>query len=78
MNFELTVWMPRAAIEFARSELNSNIVERDAQQVFSREGWRKRAGLISAQLFGKWWNLQSTASELRSVNRRRPMKPPHK
>jgi alkylation response protein AidB-like acyl-CoA dehydrogenase len=46
MNFELTAdqqaWQ-KSAIEFARSELNSNMVERDARQVFSREGWQKCA-----------------------------------
>jgi alkylation response protein AidB-like acyl-CoA dehydrogenase len=46
MNFELTPEqesLQKAAIEFARRELNSNMVERDAQQVFSHDGWRKCA-----------------------------------
>jgi alkylation response protein AidB-like acyl-CoA dehydrogenase len=47
MNFELTPeqeTLQKAAIEFARRELNSNMIERDAQQVFSRDGWKKCAG----------------------------------
>ena len=32
-----------AAIEFAGRELNNNMIERDAQQVFSHEGWKKCA-----------------------------------
>jgi len=32
-----------AAIEFARRELNGNMIERDAQQVFSHDGWTKCA-----------------------------------
>src|SRR6266550_50908 len=32
-----------AAIEFARKELNNNMIERDAQQSFSRDGWEKCA-----------------------------------
>ena len=46
MNFELTSeqqTLQHAAIEFARRELNSNMIERDAQQVFSRDGWEKCA-----------------------------------
>jgi alkylation response protein AidB-like acyl-CoA dehydrogenase len=46
MNFELTPeqqTLQKAAIEFARSELNCNMVERDARQIFSREGWQKCA-----------------------------------
>jgi alkylation response protein AidB-like acyl-CoA dehydrogenase len=46
MNFELTPEqqsLQNAAIEFARRELNSNMIERDAQQVFSHEGWKKCA-----------------------------------
>jgi alkylation response protein AidB-like acyl-CoA dehydrogenase len=46
MNFELTPeqqTLQKAAIEFARRELNSNMIERDAQQVFSRDGWEKCA-----------------------------------
>jgi alkylation response protein AidB-like acyl-CoA dehydrogenase len=46
MNFELTTeqrGLQEAAIEFARRELNSNMIERDAQQVFSHEGWKKCA-----------------------------------
>ncbi len=46
MNFELTQEqqaLQTAAIEFARRELNSNMIERDAQQVFSHDGWKKCA-----------------------------------
>jgi alkylation response protein AidB-like acyl-CoA dehydrogenase len=46
MNFELTPeqqTLQKAAIEFARQELNNNMIERDAQQVFSRDGWQKCA-----------------------------------
>jgi len=46
MNFELTPeqqTLQKAAIEFARRELNSNMIERDAQQVFSRDSWQKCA-----------------------------------
>jgi alkylation response protein AidB-like acyl-CoA dehydrogenase len=46
MDFALTPEqhaLQNAAIEFARRELNSNMVERDAQQVFSHEGWKKCA-----------------------------------
>src|SRR6266496_1549355 len=46
MNFEVTPeqqTLQKAAIEFARQELNSNMIERDAQQVFSHDGWKKCA-----------------------------------
>jgi alkylation response protein AidB-like acyl-CoA dehydrogenase len=46
MDFELTPeqqTLQSAAIEFARKELNNNMIERDAQQVFSRDGWKKCA-----------------------------------
>jgi L-prolyl-PCP dehydrogenase len=46
VHFELTPeqqTLQKAAIEFARQELNSNMIERDAQQVFSRDGWEKCA-----------------------------------
>ena len=46
MDFELTPeqqTLQSAAIEFARKELNNNMIERDAQQVFSRDGWGKCA-----------------------------------
>jgi Acyl-CoA dehydrogenase, N-terminal domain/Acyl-CoA dehydrogenase, middle domain len=46
MEFELTPEqedLQKEAIEFARRELNSNMIERDAQQVFSHEGWKKCA-----------------------------------
>src|SRR5205809_7395235 len=46
MNFELTPQqqtLQKAAIEFARRGLNSNMIERDAQQVFSHDGWKKCA-----------------------------------
>jgi alkylation response protein AidB-like acyl-CoA dehydrogenase len=46
MNFELTPeqqTLQKAAIEFARRELNGNMIERDAQQMFSHDGWKKCA-----------------------------------
>ncbi len=46
MDFDLTPeqqTLQSAAIEFARKELNNNMIERDAQQVFSRDGWEKCA-----------------------------------
>jgi alkylation response protein AidB-like acyl-CoA dehydrogenase len=46
MDFDVTTEqqaLQKAAIEFARRELNSNMIERDAQQIFSREGWEKCA-----------------------------------
>ncbi len=46
MDFDLTPeqqTLQSAAIEFARKELNNNMIERDAQQVFSRDGWKKCA-----------------------------------
>jgi alkylation response protein AidB-like acyl-CoA dehydrogenase len=46
MDFELTPEqkaLQTTAIEFACRELNSNMIERDAQQVFSHEGWKKCA-----------------------------------
>jgi len=46
MDFELTPeqqTLQKTAIEFARRELNSNMIERDAQQVFSHDGWKKCA-----------------------------------
>jgi alkylation response protein AidB-like acyl-CoA dehydrogenase len=53
MDFELTPdqqTLQKAAIEFARRELNGNMIERDAQQVFSHDGWKKCAA------FGVQWN----------------------
>jgi alkylation response protein AidB-like acyl-CoA dehydrogenase len=44
MNFELTPeqqTLQQDAIEFARGELNGNMIERDAEQVFSHDGWKK-------------------------------------
>ena len=46
MDFDLTSEqqaLQSAAIEFARKELNNSMIERDAQQVFSRDGWEKCA-----------------------------------
>jgi alkylation response protein AidB-like acyl-CoA dehydrogenase len=46
VDFELTPeqrTLRDAAIEFARKELNNNMIERDAQQVFSQDGWEKCA-----------------------------------
>jgi hypothetical protein len=61
--------LPRAAIEFARSELNSNIVERDAQQVFSREGWRKRAG---SDLGATFWKVVEPTVNCIGITKRKP------
>ena len=35
--------LQKAAIEFARAELSSGMIERDAERVFSHEGWKKCA-----------------------------------
>jgi len=46
MDFELTPGqqaVQEAAIEFARRELNESMIERDAGQAFSRNGWQKCA-----------------------------------
>jgi alkylation response protein AidB-like acyl-CoA dehydrogenase len=46
VNFELTPEqqsLQNRAIEFARRELNSAMIERDAQQMFSHEGWQQCA-----------------------------------
>lgn len=46
MNFDLTPEqqaLQKSAIEFARRELNADMVERDLQQTFSQEGWKKCA-----------------------------------
>jgi alkylation response protein AidB-like acyl-CoA dehydrogenase len=46
MDLELTdeqLQLQNAAIEFARSELNDDIIRRDHNEVFSTEGWRKCA-----------------------------------
>src|SRR4029079_17759892 len=46
MDFELTPEqqaVQEAAIEFARRELNDSMIERDASQSFSRNGWQKCA-----------------------------------
>jgi alkylation response protein AidB-like acyl-CoA dehydrogenase len=46
VDFELTPeqqTLQNTAIEFARKKLNNNMIERDAQQVFSRDGWEKCA-----------------------------------
>ena len=46
MNFELTreqQALQKAAIEFARGELNIDMIERDAQQVFWHDGWKRCA-----------------------------------
>ncbi|MSU20350.1 MAG: acyl-CoA dehydrogenase [Pedosphaera sp.] len=46
MDFDLTPeqqsWQ-KATVEFARNELKSNMIERDAQRVFFHEGWKKCA-----------------------------------
>src|SRR5882724_12715677 len=46
MEFDLTpeqLSLQKAAIEFARAELSSGMIERDADRVFSHEGWKKCA-----------------------------------
>jgi alkylation response protein AidB-like acyl-CoA dehydrogenase len=46
MDFDLTPdqqEMQKAAIDFARRELNDNVIERDEQREFSRSGWKKCA-----------------------------------
>jgi alkylation response protein AidB-like acyl-CoA dehydrogenase len=46
MNFDLTSEqqsLQKAAIDFARKELNTDMIQRDAQQVFSHDGWKKCA-----------------------------------
>lgn len=46
MHFELTpdqLALQNEAIEFARAELNYDMVERDARQAFSHDGWEKCA-----------------------------------
>ena len=35
--------LQKAAIEFARAELSSGMIERDADRVFSHDGWKKCA-----------------------------------
>src|SRR5207302_8036212 len=35
--------LQQATIEFARAELSSGMIERDAERVFSHEGWKKCA-----------------------------------
>ena len=36
--------LQNAAIEFARSELNDDIIRRDREEIFDREGWKKCGG----------------------------------
>src|SRR5256714_15009139 len=46
MEFDLTpeqLSLQKAAIDFARAELSSGMIERDADRVFSHEGWKKCA-----------------------------------
>src|SRR2546430_12173075 len=46
MEFELTpeqLTLQKAAIDFARAELSSDMIERDAERVFSHDGWKKCA-----------------------------------
>ena len=46
MEFDLTAEqreLQNAAIEFARAELNDNLLERDAEKQFSHAGWKKCA-----------------------------------
>lgn len=47
MDFELTAEqqeLQTGAIEFARAALNDDIIRRDRDEIFSREGWKKCAG----------------------------------
>src|SRR5437868_11022822 len=46
MDFDLTpeqLSLQKAAIDFARAELSSDMIERDAERVFSHDGWKKCA-----------------------------------
>lgn len=46
MDFELKpeqLSLQKSAIDFARNELNKGMIDRDAQRVFSQEGWKKCA-----------------------------------
>ena len=46
MEFDLTpeqLSLQKAAIDFARAELSSDMIERDAERVFSHDGWKKCA-----------------------------------
>ena len=46
MEFDLTpeqLSLQKAAIDFARAELSSGMIERDAERVFSHDGWKKCA-----------------------------------
>ena len=46
MDFELTAGqqaMQKEAIDFARSELNDNLIDRDEARTFSHDGWKKCA-----------------------------------
>ncbi len=60
MDFDLTAEqesLQKAAIDFARAELSSNMIERDNQRTFSHDGWKKCAafgvhGLPVPEKFG--------------------------
>ncbi len=41
---EEQIQLQNAAIEFARSELNDDVIRRDHDETFSQEGWKKCAG----------------------------------
>ena len=46
MEFDLTpeqLSLQKAAIDFARAELSSDMIERDAERIFSHDGWKKCA-----------------------------------
>src|SRR5256885_15468019 len=46
MEFDLTpeqLSLQKAAIDFARAELSSDMIERDAKRTFSHDGWKKCA-----------------------------------
>ena len=62
MDFELSeeqLRLQKGAIEFARSELNDDVVARDRCESFWREGWRKCARFgVSACQFR--WNMAAS------------------
>jgi len=56
MEFDLTpeqLSLQKAAIDFARAELSSDMIERDAKRAFSHDGWKKCAA------FGRAWFADS-------------------
>jgi alkylation response protein AidB-like acyl-CoA dehydrogenase len=46
MEFDLTseqLSLQKAAIDFARAELSKDMIQRDAERIFSHDGWKKCA-----------------------------------